>query len=243
MILAAIPRPEAPKARVASAYSQIEQIWEEFDRERKQFLKNDAFPGEKTTFEMMASGWYNEYSYGSSSSLWYVHHSALHMKELVKDAESRVPHAQNYYRFLGPRVTDTAEKTWLIRKPALEEIFVEPTNMERVWLKLSPGGLYDAATQAWAGTDLNGIRDFFEVAREYRKQVVNHFHNEKVFASRQWFAGDKGTPDWDRLPQFVFQRADVDTNAKRALPYVCILFMINAVLFITISLIFVKSEV
>ena len=243
MILAAIPRPEAPKARAASAYNQIEQIWEEFDRERKQFLKNDAFPGEDSDFELMGSGWYNEYSFGSSSTLWYIYYRALHMEKLKENAESRVPHAQNYYGFLGPRVTDTAEKTWLIRKPAVEEILVQPTNMERVWLKLSPAGLYDAATQAWAGTDLNGIRDFFKAAREYRQQVVNHFHNNKIFESRQWFAGDKDTPDWDNLPRFFFERVDVDINAKRALPDVCLLFMINAVLFIVIFLIFIKSEV
>ena len=244
MILAVVPRPEAPKARAASTYSQIEQMWEEFDRERKQFLKNDAFPGENTDFNLLASGGYSSGFFNrNSSTLRYFYFKPVFMKRLKEDAESRVPHAQNYYGFLGPRVTDTAEKTWLIRKPALEKILVQPTNMERVWLKLSPVGLYDAATQAWAGTDLKGIRDFFEAAREYRQQVVDHFYNTKVFESRQWFTGDKGTPDWDSLPQFAFQRVDVDTNAKRALPDVCLLLMINVALFIIIFLIFVKSEV
>ena len=244
MILAVVPRPEAPKARAVSAYSQIEQIWEEFDRERKQFLKNDAFPGESSDFNMMQNGWYSGGNfYRSSSTLRYFYIKPLYMERLKEDAESRVPHAQNYYGFLGPRVTDTAEKTWLIRKPTLEEILVQPTNMESVWLKLSPVGLYDTATQALAGTDLKGIRDFFEAAREYRQQVVDHFYNNKVFESRQWFAGDKGTPDWISLPQFTLQRVDVDTNAKRALPDVCLLLMINIVLFVIIFLIFVTSEV
>ena len=244
MILAAIPRPEAPKARAVSAYNQIKQIWEEFDREREQFLKNDAFPGENSHFNMMQSGGYSSgYFDRNSSTLKYFYLKPLDMEQLKEDAESRVPHAQNYYGFLGPRITDTAEKTWLIRKPALEAILVQPTNVERVWLKLSPVGLYDAATQAWAGTDLKGIRDFFEAARVYRRQVVDHFYNTKVFESRQWFAGDKGTPEWDKLPQFNFQRLEVDTNAKRALPDVCLLLMINGVLFMLIFLIFVKSEV
>ena len=244
MILAVVPRPEAPQARVASAYSQIEQIWEEFDRERKQFLKNDAFPGENPSFDLLRVGGYSSgYFDRNSSTLRYFYRKSLDMEQLKADAESRVSHAQNYYGFLGPRVTDTAEKTWLIRKPALEKILVHPTNMESVWLKLSPVGLYDAATQAWAGTDLKGIRDFFEATRAYRRQVVDHFYNAKVFESRQWFAGDKGTADWDSLPRFSFQRVDVGTNAKRALPEVCLLLMINVALFIFIFLIFIKSEV
>ena len=244
MILAVVPRPEAPQARAASAYSQIKQIWEEFDRERKQFLKNDAFPGENPSFDLLRVGGYSSGSFDrNSSTLRYFYRKSLDMEQLKADAESRVPHAQKYYGFLGPRVTDTAEKTWLIRKPVLEEILVHPTNMESIWLKFSPVGLYDAATQAWAGTDLKGIRDFFEAARAYRRQVVDHFYNTKVFESRQWFAGDKGTPDWDSLPRFSFQRVDVDTNAKRALPDVCLLLMINVALFIIIFLIFVKSDV
>ena len=244
MILAVVPRQEAPKARAASAYSEIKQMWEEFDRERKQFLENDAFPGENTDFNLLASGGYSGGGFDrSSSTLRYFYLKPVYMKRLKEDAESRVPHAQNYYGFLGPRVTDTAEKTWLIRKPTLEKIYVQPANIEKIWLKLSPVGLYNAATQAWAGTDLKGIRDFFEAAREYRQQVIDHFYNTKVFESRQWFAGDKGTPNWDSLPQFAFQRVDVDTNAKRALSDVCLLLMINVALFIIIFLIFVKSEV
>lgn len=165
------------------------------------------------------------------------------METVKEESELQAIHAQNYYRFLGPRVTDTAEKTWLIRKPALEKIYVQPADMEKVWLKLSPVGLFDASTQAWAGTDLKGIRDFFEAAREYRRNMVDHFYDEKVFESRQWFAGDKGAANWDNLPQFFFQRADVGTNTKRALPDVCVLLMINVLIFAIVFLNFVKSEV
>ena len=243
LILAVLPPAEAPRVRAASAYNQIEQIWEEFDRERKQFLKNDPFPGEDLSFKLMQTGTYYGHFHRNPSRVKYFYRTVLYMDTVKEESEPQVIHAQNYYGFLGPRVTDTAEKTWLIRKPILEKIYVQPANIEKVWLKLSPVGLYDASTQAWAGTDLKGIRDFFEAARAYRQKVVDHFYNEKVFESRQWFAGDKGTANWDSLPQFSFQRADVDTNATRALPDVCILLILNVIIFIVIFLIFIRSEV
>ena len=110
-------------------------------------------------------------------------------------------------------------------------------------LKFSPVGLYDAATEAWAGTDLEGIQDFFSAVRRYRRAVLDYFDDEKIFESRQWFAADKGTADWDALPQFSFQRSDISINAKRALPDLFLLLMINLIFFTIIFLIFIKSEV
>jgi hypothetical protein len=64
-----------------------------------------------------------------------------------------------------------------------------------------------------------------------------------VFESRQWFVADKGAVDWNILPQFSFKRSDIGVNAKRAFPDLFLLLMINLVLFATIFLVFVKSEV
>ena len=243
MILVVVPQPEAPQARRASAFNQIEQMWEEFDREREHFLATDAFPGEDWHFKIMGSGWYGAYLRGSPGHLFYTYESTMEADTLGKESEPKVPHAQNYFGFLGPQVIGTADQTWFIRKSALEDIFIQSANVERRWLKLSPVGLYDAATQAWSGTDLLGIRDFFDAARRYRQHVIDYFHDEEVFRSRQWFSADKGAADWSNLPQFSFQRADADTNAMRALPDVCLLLMMNVALFIVIFLIFIKSEV
>ena len=124
-----------------------------------------------------------------------------------------------------------------------DDIYVQPANRGRMLLKFSPVGLYDAATEAWAGTDLNGIQDFFIAAQRYRQAVVNYYHDEKIFASRQWFAADQGAVDWDTLPQFSFQRSDIGVNAKRALPDLFLLLTMNVFLFIAIFLVFIKSEV
>ena len=243
VILAAIPRPEAPETRTASAFNQIEQMWEEFDRDRKHFLATDALPGEDWHFNLLGSGGYGAYLWGDRGRLSYTYESSMKVNSLREGAEPKIPHAQNYFGFLAAEVIGTADQTWFIRKPALEDIFIQPANVERRYLKLSPVGLYDTATQAWAGTDMLGVRDFFDAARQYRQHVIDYFYDEKIFKSRQWFSSDKGAAEWNGLPQFSFQRVDVNTNAKRALPDVCILLLMNLALFIVIFLIFVRSEV
>ena len=248
-VLAAIAPPEASQPRMVSAYEEIKQIWEAFDRERKQFLANDAFPGEDPDFGMVdvdpnwiwGSG--HEYFHKDSSTLRYDYHAVSNIDKLSEASKPQVPHAQDYYRFLGPQIVNAAERAWLVRKQALEAIFVQPAIVDRILLRGSPVGMYDAATQAWVGTDLRGLRDFFEAARRYRRTLIDYYYDKNAFGAEQWFSADKGAVDWDSLPQFSFQRVDVATNAKRALPDVCILVMLNIILFVIIFLIFIKSEV
>jgi len=52
-VLATIAPPQTSQPRMESAYEEIKQICEPFDRERKQFLANDAFPGEDPDFGMV----------------------------------------------------------------------------------------------------------------------------------------------------------------------------------------------
>ena len=241
--LAVIRRLEAPQTRTASTFNQIEQIWEEFDRKRKHFLATDAFPGEDWGLELRGGGSRHAYLWDDPRTLLYTYESVMNFETLGEEDEPKIPHAQNYFRFLGRLVTDTAARTWLVRKPALEDIHIHPAKVESAWLKLSPVGLYDATTQAWSGTDMRGVRDFFDTVRQYRHQMLSYLHDKDVFGSRAWFSADKGAPDWGSFPQFSFQKVDPYINAKRALPDVFLLLMINGVLFIIIFLIFIKSEV
>ena len=165
------------------------------------------------------------------------------ISEIRPDFEKYVPVAKRYYNFVEPLATRTVEKAWRIRKQALDEIYVQQATMDRILLKLSPVGIYDTATQAWAGTDLSGLRDFFEAARRYRKVVIDYLYAKDAFSSREWFVADKGAVDWSTLPQFTFERSDVGTNAKRALPDLFLLLIANLVLFMGIVLIFMRSEV
>ncbi|MCG9130712.1 DUF3526 domain-containing protein [Candidatus Poribacteria bacterium] len=166
-----------------------------------------------------------------------------HLNKLDDEFEPQVPHVQNYYRFIIPRKIDAAERTWLVRKQALESVYFRPAIVDRIFLRLSPVGMYDAATQAWAGTDLIGLRDFYEAIRKYRRTVIDYFYDKNAFEDRKWFSPDKGSVDWNSLPQFSFQRSDVHINAKRALPDLLLLLMMNLILFMVIFWVFQRSEV
>ena len=239
LILTAIDT--APRTDTESAaYQQVKQIWEAFERESEQFLRND--PGLST------EGWRN-YIYGGLSDhpsrlvFHYLRMASSELETIDAKFEPYVPHVQNYFRLFGPLMVNTAERTWLIRKPAFENIYVQPANSARMLLKFSPAGLYDAATEAWAGTDLNGIQDFFTAVQNYRQAIINYFHDEKIFASRQWFSSDQDDVDWDTLPQFSFKRSNISINAKRAVQDMFLLFTMNVFLFVAIFLVFIKSEV
>ena len=245
MILATNVPQDTSGARAASAFNQIKQIYEEFDRERKNFLANDPVPGDDPIFDMDGpSGWSGGDGFMENQlTLLYYYWSVISYNDFYDRYLPKVQYAQNYHGFLGSRMVDTANRAWLIRKQVLQEIFVTPAFVDRILLKLSPVGMYDATTQAWAGTDLRGIQDFFHAVREYRQAVVAYLYDRKAFGSRQWLAADKGKVDWDTLPQFSFQRSDIGINAKRAFPDLFLLLTINIVLFVMIFLIFIKSEV
>ena len=251
VILAAIAAPQTSQTRMVSVYDEIKQIWEEFDRERKHFLANDAVLGEDPHFGMVGedphfnmvggSGYNYEYFFRDPSILRYDYNAGSNIEKLTEASKPQVPHAQDYYRFLGPQIVNTAERTWLVRKQALETIFVQPAIVDRILLRCSPVGMYDAATQAWAGTDLRGLRDFFQAARRYRRTLIDYYYDKNAFGSQQWFSADKGAVDWDSVPQFSFQRSDIQINAARAFPDICLLLIINLVLFIGIFLVFQRS--
>ena len=247
MILAMTHSSEHLKPRAESALNQMKQMWDEFDRERKHFLANDPVSGEEIYFNVEwttgADCYDSEYSAEDASTFLYYYQVEMQMESFEKESEPNVSYVQDYFRFLCPRTINMAEQTWLVRKPALEDRFIQPATVDRLLLKLSPTGLYDAATQAWAGTDLPGVQDFFDAARQYRQTVIDYFIDNKAFEVRQWFTADKKPVDWRTLPQFSFQRVDVGANAKRALPDVCLLLITNLALFMAIFLIFQKSEV
>ena len=229
------------QARVKIAQNRIQQILDEYERERQKFLENEGIAGETSEFSK-ALGFYHQADVNPVTLMSYIENMSI-ISEIHPEFEKYVPIAKRYYNFVEPLATRTVEKAWLIRKQALDEIYVRQATADRILLKLSPVGIYDAATQAWAGTDLLGLRDFFETARRYRSVVIDYLYAKDAFASREWFIADKGAVDWSTLPQFTFERSDVATNAKRALPDLFLLLIGNLVLFMGIVLIFTKSEV
>ena len=229
------------QARIKTAENQIQQILDEYERERQQFLKNEGIAGETSEFSKTL-GFYHQADVDPVTLMVYIENMSV-ISEIRPDFEKYVPLAKRYYNFVEPLATRTVEKAWRIRKEALDEIYVRQATTDRILLKLSPVGIYDAATQAWAGTDLSGLRDFFDATRRYRRVVIDYLYAKNAFASREWFVADKGAVDWSTLPQFAFKRRDVGTNAKRALPDLFLLLTGNLTLFMGTVLIFIKSEV
>ena len=228
------------QARTKTAGNQIRQIVDEYERERKRFLEKEGIAGETSEFSKALELYTDVYV--DSEILSYIENMSL-ISEIRPEFEHYVPVAKRYFNFVEPLVIRTTDKAWRIQKQALDDIFVRQAVMDRRLLKLSPVGVYDAATQAWAGTDLLGLRDFFEATRRYRRILIDYFYAKDAFSSREWFVADKGAVDWSTLPQFSFERRDVGTNAKRALPDLFLLLICNLVLFMAIVLIFIKSEV
>ncbi len=229
------------QARTKTAENQIQQIVDEYERERKKFLENKSVVEDASQFSE-AVGLYTDAHVDPVTLSPYLENMSL-ISEIPPDFERYVPIAKQYYAFVEPLVTDTVEKIWGIQKQALDGIYVRQAMMDKTLLKFSPVGIYDTATQAWAGTDLLGIRDFFDAARRYRRVVIDYLYAKDAFASREWFVADKGAVDWSTLPHFVFERRNVETNAKRALPDLFLLLICNLALFMGTVLIFIKSEV
>ena len=220
-----------------SVDQQIEQIWEEVDREERQFLANSPLEGKPQKFNLDVPQ-----SSSFSSGGWHRRYG-INMMELRNSSEPLVPHVQAYYATMGALYIRSAEQIALVRKQALDSTSLRASIWHERLMKLSPASLYTFATSTWVGTDLDGMFDFVQAVQGYRRTVIDYFHDKDAFASRQWFASDKGAVDWRDLPQFRFTRADVWENATRALPGLLLLLLINLALFTVTFLFFTKIEV
>ena len=221
------------RAERQSANQQIDQIWEEVDREEQRFLANSPLEGEPPRFNIGYSG------SASSSDRRY----GFNMIKVNADSEPSLPHFQNYQAFIGATHIRAAEKVRLINEQRLARTAIRQATWDERLMKFSPASLYTFATSAWAGTDLNGMLDFVRAVQVYRQILIDYLHDKDAFASRRWFASDQGAVDWWDLPQFRFARADVSENVQRALTNVSLLFVMNLVLFMGSFLIFIRVEV
>ena len=221
------------RAEKQSVSQQIEQMWEEAEREKQQFLANSPLEGDPPRFNIGYSG----------ASLRADRRYRLNMYQVDTASEPFISPFQNYHAFINAMHIRLAEKAALIREQGLARTDIRQSKWDERLMKLSPASLYTFATSAWAGTDLDGMLDFSRATQRYRQTLIDYFHDRDAFASRLWFASDKGRVDWWDLPRFTFQQVDVNVNAQRALPELFLLLLINIVLFMVAILIFVKIEV
>ena len=231
-------------SRIDSSYDAMRQIRLAVNEKEVEYLNNDRIEGESDRFNLdgaLARGLH--VGIGNKRTLMRIDFKGYDWQHISSESEKFIPHAIRYHQFLTPLRIDAAEKMGLIRLPTLEQLRFRRARIARNLLRLSPAAMYNLATQAWAGTDLYGVVDFFETARQYRRTLVNHFYDKDAFSSRQWFASDKGPINLDDLPRFMYQRADLWTNASRALPDLQLLLLLNILLFLATFAIFVRQEI
>ena len=231
------------RSRIDSSYDAIWQIRLAANKEAMEYLQNDGVEGESDHFNLEGSRGGLNVGLSNKRTLMRIDFRAYDWQSISPESEKHVPHAIRYHQFLTPLRIDAAEKMGLIRLPALEQIRFRRARIAQNLLRLSPAAMYNLATQAWLGTDLDGVVNFFEAARHYRRTLINYFYDEKAFSSRQWFASDKGAINLDDLPRFVYQRASLWINASRALPDLQLLILLNVALFLATFAIFVRQEI
>ena len=232
-----------PEEKGRADFQELAQIWEQFDKERLQYLKNDSLDGEHPRLNVEGAGSTSgPRFYSNPMTLRYFHEHAMSFSQLSEESDTTVPHAKAFFQHIEPMRIKTAERAWIVRQRALSRIFIRPAHRDRFLIRVSPASAYDLGTEAWLGTDLYGLEHFFEAARQYRQTLIQYFYDRNAFGSRQWFASDEGAVDWSDLPRFSYQRPNVWVAARQALPDLILLLLINVILFMGSYLIFVKQE-
>ena len=230
-------------SRIYSCEKAIRQTLDTVTKEGREYLMNDGIDGESENFNMQGKSDGLHVGIGDGSIAMRIEFKAYDWYAIHPESEKFIPHVIRYHQFLTPLRFQAAEKIGLLRLPALEQIRFWRARIARNLLRLSPAAMYNLATQAWAGTDLYGVEDFFQAARQYRRTLVDYFYDKDAFSSRQWFASDKGAINLDDLPRFVYKRASLWTNASRALPDLQLLLLLNVALFLATFAIFVRQEI
>ncbi|MCE2412553.1 ABC transporter permease subunit [Candidatus Poribacteria bacterium] len=231
------------RGKIDSSYDTMRQIRLAVNKEEMEYLKNDGIEGESEHFNLdgaLTRGLH--VGIGNKRTLMRIDFKGYDWQHISSESEKFIPHAIRYHQFLTPLRIDAAEKMGLIRLPTLEQLRFWRARIARNLLRLSPAAMYNLATQAWVGTDIYGVEDFFQTARQYRRMLINYFYDKEAFSSRQWFASDKGPINLDDLPRFTYQRADLWTNTSRALPHLQLLLLLNVLLFLATFAIFVRQE-
>ena len=153
-------------SRTSSSYIQSHQILQAVKKEEMEYLMNDEIEGESDSFNM--GGYKTGLHIGRGKIATRLEFKAYDWQFIPPEFEERVPHLSRYHRFLALLRVDAAEKIGLVRLPALEQTRFRRARIARNVLRFSPAAMYNLATQAWAGTDLHGVIDFFKAARQYR---------------------------------------------------------------------------
>ncbi|MDE0682128.1 MAG: ABC transporter permease subunit [Candidatus Poribacteria bacterium] len=224
--------------RFIDTEEKVKQADQAIDQILEQFYWTEKVPGNPFENPLLLKGSKS----GVTSS------STTHLKKditfIPHESEVHVPTVKAYFQELTAARIRTAGRIWQIRETAFAETYIRKSGIARNALRFSPAGLYHLSTEAWAGTDLARMQDFFKAGRQYRETILDYFYDKKAFSSRQWFASDKGAVRWDDAPRFSYQPPSVFEDASnRALRDLLLLFVLNPILLMITFAVFSRQEV
>lgn len=223
--------------RFIDTEEKMEQVNREIDRISERFYRQK----DKLSNPFENPSLLQRYS-GSGSSRGYIH-QGKNVPYIPEELEIHIPIAIAYFQALTSLQMDGAKAAWRIRENAFSETYIRKSKIARNVLRFSPTGLYHLSTEAWAGTGLARMEDFFKAGRQYRETVLDYFYDKNAFSSRQWFASDKGAIGWNDAPRFSYQPPSVLEDASnRALRDLLLLFLLNSMLLMVTFAVFSRQE-
>ena len=244
LTVATLDRLISIEEKLKPALSEIEQFWDRYDSDerascKKNSVRSYSYPAR------IGHGNHAKYS-GGYNNQTLLHHRfwwTYDYDKIDEDKEELVPNVQSHCQFMESSRIRAAEKTWLVRKKALDQTYGRKVKAVQMAIRFSPAATYDLATEALAGTNLQGIERFAESSRQYRRALIEHLREKKAFSSRQWFSHDKGRVRWDDLPQFSYQRADLGSDIIGVVPDLILLLSINLAIFMAVFLTFRRQAI
>ena len=221
-------------------YSQIKELWSGFERERDKY-KEKVVP----KHDFRGGVGMSSSSDGSSDTLSYSISESRVMRGRF-EPESAADVLAQFYQYQERLRIRTADQTWQIRKQALEDSYGRKQRLAMHIRRLSPAAVYDNASAALAGTDLESILDFVDQVQEYRRSFIRYLNDQEALSSTQWFwYGDReneNIPDLSGVPVFHQRAESITTGLSRGMTDMLLLIILNVIFFILSHTFFVSQE-
>jgi hypothetical protein len=163
------------------------------------------------------------------------------------EPESAVDAVKQFYAYQEPKRINAADRTWEIRKRALDGSYGRKRGLTVQLLRLSPAVVYDNASAVLAGTDLGSVQNFVDQVQEYRKSFIQYLNGQGAFSSERWFRHydekDRDKLDLSGVPVFEQRAEDMASTLSRGSADMLLLIILNVIFFILSHTLFVKQEV
>lgn len=247
-------------------FSQISELWSQFNKEkdkyREKVVPEYKFHGSGGQGSNSSSEW--QFQSISTKFLRCFYHEMAYKIGRYEPA-SAVEALRHYYGYVERLRITAADRTWQIRKRALDESYGRKQRLTMHILRLSPAAVYDSASAILAGTDLGGIQHFMDQLRNYRQTFIAYLDARKAFSSVEWFLytdggrenGESGSEadqilgtanipkplDLGDIPIFHQRGESIASSLNRAIPDIVVLIMLNVVFFMLSYMVFVRQEV